>query len=520
MKRRDFLKVANSGALALILNGLPVRTIAGNPLLNLLRNQTVSNGKVMVFIQLTGGNDGLNTIIPLDQYSALSNARANILIPENKVLGLAGNLSTGMHPSMTGVRNMYNNGLVNIVQGVSYPNQNFSHFRASDIWLTASDSTQFLNDGWLGRYLYQEHSTYPQGYPNAQTRDPLAIEIGATVSTSLIGPNVNMGMAISDIDSFYNVVNNQVGATPDTPAGHELTFLRYIAQQTQQYTSVLQTAAGKAKNLSAQYPDPNSLADQLKIVARLIAGGLQTPVYLVNLGNFDSHIGQVDASDTTKGSHAILLSKLSDAVAAFFDDCKLLGIDNKVCAMTFSEFGRRIISNGGLGTDHGTSEPIMVFGNGVNAGFIGHNPVIPQKATTQDNLDMQYDFRSVYAAVLSDWFEVPADVMNNILLQSFEVLPIFKKSIKATTWTGNNILSNYPNPFTERTTIRFISNGGLVIILLYDGEGRQVRAITHEVYAQGKYELLMQKDGLPCGNYIAKLYNGSYQGMAKMTIAS
>jgi len=110
-------------------------------------------------------------VIPLDQYSALSNARANILIPENKVLSLASISNTGLHPSMSGIRDMYNDGLVNIVQGVSYPNQNFSHFRAADIWLTASDSTQYLNDGWLGRYLADENPSYPQGYPNSQEPD-------------------------------------------------------------------------------------------------------------------------------------------------------------------------------------------------------------------------------------------------------------------------------------------------------------------------------------------------------------
>ena len=473
----------------------------------------------MVFIQLHGGNDGLNTIIPLDQYSALSKARANILIPEKSVLQLKGVEQTGLHPSMSGIQAMYNNGLVNIVQGVSYPDQNFSHFRATDIWLTASDSTQYLNDGWLGRYLANEYQGYPQGYPNSVTPDPLAIEIGNAMSTALIGPNVSMGMALTSIDSFYNLIGNEVGAVPNTQAGHELTFLRYISQQTQQYTSVLQTAANKAKNLSTKYPDNNSLADQLKIVARLIAGGLKTPVYIVNLSGFDSHINQVNQSDPTTGSHANNLKMVSDAVAAFFDDCKLLKTDDNVAAMAFSEFGRRIISNGGYGTDHGTSEPILVFGNHVNPGFIGHNPVVPANSTVEDNLDTQYDFRSVYASILSDWFEISADVINNVLMRDFDILPIFQKKEDTIVNGSNGVLSqNYPNPFSTNSNIRFYAQGGLATILLLDNNAHLVRTITNEVYTNGIYEISIDRGGLPAGNYYCKYVNGKYQGVIKMTI--
>ena len=138
---------------------------------------------------------------------------------------------------------MYNNGLVNIVQGVSYPNPNFSHFRATDIWNSASDSNQYLNTGWLGRYLDNTYTGYPVGYPNTSMPDPLAIQIGTGVSPVLQGPQVSMGMAISDINSFYNIVNGTVDPAPATPAGHELTFIRYISQQTQTLHPVIQTAA-------------------------------------------------------------------------------------------------------------------------------------------------------------------------------------------------------------------------------------------------------------------------------------
>lgn len=525
MQRRDFFKLGGGAGLAFLINGLPVSTYGETPLLQLLARGAATTGRVLVLIQLNGGNDGLNTIIPLDQYAALSAARSNILIPQNKVLALTGTNLTGLNPAMTGIRGLYDNGLVNIVQGVGYPNPSFSHFRATDIWNTASDANQYLNTGWLGRYLAETHTGFPSGYPNSAMPDPLAIQIGTGVSPVVNGPNVSMGMAISDINSFYNIVNGTVNPAPNTPAGHELTFIRYISQQTQQYTSVIQTAAGNATNLSAQYPATgNSLSDQLKIVARLIAGGLQTPVYVVSMGSFDTHATQVDANDHTIGTHAGLLGQLSTAVTAFYDDLKLLNVDDRVAAMTFSEFGRRILSNASGGTDHGTSEPIMVFGPGVNPGFIGSNPVIPASVTVNDNLAMQHDYRDVYAAVLSDWFGVSPQILSNVLLQQFNILPIFKK----TTQTGieNAVVSgsddvlgqNYPNPVTRSTTITFATTGGATSIQLFDATGRLVRTLTQQEYPRGTHQITMDRGALAPGNYFYRLTSGNLQASKKMLV--
>lgn len=504
--------------MAYMINGLPIKTLAASPLLKLLAKNSAAagTGRVMVLIQLVGGNDGLNTIIPLDQYSALTTARNNVLIPEAKVLSLAGTNATGMHPSMTGLRDMYDNGMVNIVQGVSYNNPNYSHFRATDIWLTGANSNQYLNNGWMGRYLAGQNPDYPQTIPS----DPLAIQIGATVSTALQGPNVNMGMAVTSIESFYNIVNNTVSPAPATPAGHELTFLRFIAQETQQYTGAIQAAAGKAQNLSTLYPQKNYLAEQLKIVARLIAGGLQTSVYVVSLGGFDTHSAQVNATDTTTGRHADLLNQLSTAVTAFFDDCRLLKTDDRVAAMTFSEFGRRIISNGGLGTDHGTAAPVMTFGNYVNPTIIGSNPVIPDNATVRDDLKMQYDYRSVYAAVLADWFKAPRDLWTDALLQYYTILPIFRKDdITVLTERGESPVSQcYPNPFTDKTCFSFISQGGNVTISVFDAAGRMVRTVVNKDYDAGYHHVYMYREGLPPGNYVYKFANMGKTAAQKMTI--
>ena len=219
MKRRDFfLKAAPIVTLPALINGFSFRAFAGSPMMQALSNSVLTD-HVLVLIQLNGGNDGLNMVIPLDQYSNLSTARANILIPDTQVLPLSGITGTGLHPAMTGMQQLYDDGKLNIVQGVGYPSPNYSHFRATDIWLTASDSNQVLDSGWTGRYLNYEYPNFPTGYPNATMPDPLAIQIGSSVSLALQGPAASMGMAISDPTSFYNLINGIQDPAPNSPAG-------------------------------------------------------------------------------------------------------------------------------------------------------------------------------------------------------------------------------------------------------------------------------------------------------------
>ncbi len=516
MKRRKFLQIGGGAGLAFLINGLPISTFAGSPVLEQLAKQTALNGRVLVLIQLNGGNDGLNTVIPLDRYSELAAARSNILINQSAVLPLTGQTTTGLHPAMSALRSMYNDGLVNIVQGAGYPDPNFSHFRATDIWTSASDSTVVVPTGWLGRHLNKAYAGYPTGYPKPSMPDPLAIQIGTGVSPVLQGPQLNMGMAISDVSSFYNIVSGTVDPAPATPAGHELTFIRYVAQQTQSYTGVIQTAANAAQNI-AIYPATNSLAQQLKIVARLIAGGLQTPVYVVSTGGFDTHAMQADAADHSVGTHANLLKNLSEAVSVFFDDLRQLNARDRVAAMTFSEFGRRIKSNASGGTDHGTTAPVFVFGTGVNPGIIGTSPVLPASAGVNDNLPLQTDFRSIYAAVLADWFGLDAATTNSLLLKPFPISPVFRKSasVKQTenATTGNEALSMpYPNPARETVTVNLDLAGGYTNLSLFDVSGRIVREVVSGSMPRGTHQVTLERDGLPSGNYFLRLTTATEKG--------
>jgi uncharacterized protein (DUF1501 family) len=514
MNRRKFLSgFAAAAATPIFINGLPLTSMADSPLLSMLARSGNCDGRVLVLIQLNGGNDGLNTVIPLDQYDKLFSARQSVVIPEDKVLPVTGNSTLGLHPSMTGLRDMYNNGLVTMVQNVGYPNQDFSHFRSTDIWLTGSASNTTLNTGWLGRYLDTDYPDFPTGYPNAITPDPLAIQVGYVVSPAFQGPNGTFGMAITDPENFYQLITDTESTPTDTPRGHELAFLRQTARQTNAYADRVKGAAGMATNLSTLYPAGNKLADQLKIVARLIAGGLQSKMYMVNLGGFDTHAQQTE-TDTTTGAHADLLKTLSDAIFAFQDDLKLLQVDDKVLGMTFSEFGRRIRPNGSQGTDHGAAAPLFIFGKTFSGKVIGTNPLIPTNPTTNDNVPMQYDFRSVYATIMRDWFCVPDDVVDGVFGGDFEYLPLATGIDEV---TPERSISAYPNPCENGTHLHFISSGEEVKLEIYNTIGQKVGQQDRKYYPAGEQTINVDLGSLRSGNYIIRLSSRSFASTVPVT---
>ena len=524
MKRRDFIRnTASAAILPSFMGGFTFQAFGQNSVWSALASAAADTDHVLVLVQLNGGNDGLNTVIPLDQYSNLFNARSNIILPEKKILKINGG-ATGLHPALAGLKSLYDEGKLNIVQSVGYPSQNFSHFRSTDIWLSASDSNQVLNSGWLGRYLNEEYPNFPVGYPNTTMPDPLAIQIGSLVSPGLQGPGVNMGMAITNPSSFYNLVSGIQDTAPNTPAGKELTYIRQVSQQTQQFAEVIKAAAAKVTQQSP-YPASNTLADQLKIVARLIAGGLKTRIYMVSIGGFDTHANQVNNGQTETGVHANLLQKVSDGIKAFMDDLKYQGVSKRVMGMTFSEFGRRIKSNSSGGTDHGAAAPMFLFGDGVNFGITGNNPTINTVVNTNDNLPMQYDFRSVYASILQEWFCVSPTVLNQVMLKDFQQLNLVKSSYSCSgsgsnpnQTAGKQLIANYPNPFMGSTTIEVQLQGGHALVQVFDVQGRVIKTLLDEVRTAGTYQLRFEDEGWGPGVYYARLQNGSIQQIRTMLI--
>jgi uncharacterized protein (DUF1501 family) len=522
MNRKEFLKASGIGATAAALNGLPINVFADAT--DRMRKIRGASDRVFVFVVLNGGNDGLNTVINLDRYAELSSSRSNVLIPQNKVLGLAGSATTGLHPSMTHLRQMYNTGLINITQGVGYPNFNYSHFRAMDIYNSSSDANTFVDTGWVGRYLEHRYPGAPNAYPNADMLDPLAVQIGNVISSSLTSPGGQIGFALSDASNFYQIVNGTVDPAPATYAGKELTYIRYISLQTQAYTQSVQQAASLGTNAVTWPPArQNKLADQLKIVAQLISGGLTTPFYVVELGGFDTHSTQVDSADHTLGAHAELLSNLSEAISLFYDDLKAQGKDKHVAGCTITEFGRRIKSNASTGTDHGAAAPLFSFGTDVISGINGTSPVLPNNATSNDQVPMEFDFRQVYSSILQDWFGLDAAATDDVLGGSFSTIPIFKKQVSTVgleqevSFSQKNI-SIFPNPLTNHCSLQFDTDGGQTQINLYDDMGRLVRRLYENDLPKGSANINIERNGLPAGNYYIEILSGTAKSSSKLVV--
>ncbi len=527
MKRRDFLQKSLPAATLLpaLINGYSVNAFAADsPLVQALMRGTTDTDHVLVIIQLSGGNDGLNMVIPISTYSSYYNARTNIAIPQNRILAL-GSSGTGIHPSMTGMHSIFNAGNMKVLQAVGYPQPNLSHFRATDIWMSGSNSNQEVFTGWAGRYLNYENPNFPVGYPSISAPDPLAIQIGSTTTLTTQGPAVNMAMSITNPNSFYNLLNGTTDPVPDTPAGKELKYVRLVSQQTQKYSTVIRTAASSVTQ-QVTYPTNNSLGDQLKIVSRLIKGGLKTRIYMVSTGGFDTHSVQANA-DTTTGAHATLLQRLSDAIKAFQDDLQFLGIQDRVIGMTYSEFGRRIKSNSSVGTDHGAAAPMFLFGTKIEQGVLGDNPTIPTVASVNDNVPMQYDFRSIYSTILEKWFCLDKTVVAGLyppnINNQLQSLPLFKSSITCNAITPPSdptfdaIISNSPNPFTESTTIRFRTEGGHTLIQIIDTLGRVIRNLLEKDYLTATVDTVtFDSGGLPTGIYYARFQNGVLQKVRPM----
>ena len=512
MNRRTFLRRAIPvSTIPFLMGGHTLQAFGRSPFLDGLAALAAATDRVLILIQLNGGNDGLNMVIPRDQYTALAAARSNIMIPEAKVLELT--TATGLHPAMTGLQTLYKQGKVAVVQSVGYASPNFSHFRATDIWLTGSDSSQVINSGWVGRYLDSAYPGFPSGYPNTTTPDPLAIQIGSVVSSGLQGPSVSMGLAIANPNATY-ILPGASDTPPNTPAGHELTFVR--------------AAASKGKNLSTLWPaaGTNSLADQMKIIAQLMAGGLRTGIYVVNLGGFDTHASPVVGGATDTGAHATLLSRISVAISAFMDDAQLGGFQDRVVGLTFSEFGRRIKSNASVGTDHGAAAPLFVFGSGVNGGVYGTNPVLPAAAGSNDNIAMQFDYRRVYAAVIKDWFGASATQLANIL-PGYQPLSLIKSSAStgvddAEVPVAFELRQNYPNPFNGETRIGFAvpADGERMPVRLavYDVTGREVAVLVDRVVGSGVHEVVFPASQLASGAYLYRLQAGGHTETRKMVL--
>lgn len=512
MKRRTFIqRLASTGIVLPIAMGFPrvrafAKSPAGSPFMRLAGS---TNDHVMVMIRLAGGNDGLNTVVPYQNQTYYDARNGDSLaIAADTVAKLPGNDRLGLHPALAPLVQLYNENKMSIVQNVGYPNQNLSHFRSTDIWLSGSDWNVYDNAGWYGKYLEDVYPNYPTELPT----DPFAIELGTFLSTTLIGERNNMGVAVADL----SYIPGQPDPDPvrGTHAGDEEAYVREIAKQSNIFSNSIIAAGTRQLTNKVTYPSQteNPLAFGLAGIARLIAGGLTTQMYIINVGGYDTHSNQLTVQ---AGLHKML----ADAVLLFQRDLEGFGLDKRVCVMTVSEFGRRVASNG-TGTDHGSAAPMFVFGSGVIGGFIGSEPNLSD-LEGQGNIKMQYDFRQVYASVLGQWYGADEGLIApNALPRHFEQLPIFKVTASGVNTpmadAALQLGQNFPNPANGRTTIPLdgILNGD-GRLTVYNAEGRAVMA---QAVTSGARSVEIPTSGMASGTYIYELSSGGARRSKTMQV--
>jgi len=410
MKRRDFLKLsATTSAMGL----LPLELNAMLKSVN-IDSCDVSNRK-LVLINLAGGNDGLNTIIPINDYDTYANLRPSIKISDsgtNSYLTLdttlPDNQLVGLHPALTGFKSLYDKGWMRVLQSVGYPAQNKSHFASTDIYSTGNDGNSWSNgneSGWIGRFM----ETY---YANELNNlYPLGVQIGSNKTSLGFHGEAEHGLAINisgqDPSGFYSELNGMGGTPPsmipNSDYGLELQYIIDTDRLSNQYSQAISNAFNSGNNTNS-YPDTD-LSNQLKTVARLISGGLETKIYIVRIGGFDTHNNQNNNENTIEGKHNDLLTEVSEAIRSFFVDLDSQSLSDDVVGLTFSEFGRKAKENGNFGTDHGEIAPMFVFGKPVNGGVSGNN-VDLSEATSDNNFQLetvQFDYRQIFGTLLQNF---------------------------------------------------------------------------------------------------------------------
>ncbi len=537
MKRRNFLKIFPSlGVTPFVVNGFPMRPFANSKLARILDTCDGVSDRVLVLIQLKGGNDGINTIVPLEQYDAYAALRPVIKVPDSgpeKFIALDNTLAAadrvGLHPVLTGMKEMYDKGWMNVVQGVGYENINQSHFKGSDLWLSGGDGTPEnfnIHSGWMGRAL---QAMYPEvkGAPVPSMEDPIGIQIG--------DPNPSLGFhtetehqnAINlygqDPAGFYSLVQT-IGGTPivnvpDSEYGDELAYIMGVEKAVDLYSVRISAAFNAGSNAITNYPQ-SSLGYQLKTVARLMKGGCKTKIYLCNLNGFDTHGSQIEPEGTiTTGGHANLLRNLSESVKFFLNDLEAMGLGDKVAACTFSEFGRCAKENGSAGTDHGTLAPMFIFGKAVNAGVQGTNVDLTNLSGDNQLQGTQFDYRQVFTSLLQDWLGASNYVLEQTMFDGYAKMPLVESAYvvspdcyigTTSVWDESQVrspLTVFPNPAVTRAEVAFSSTVMFEAILSLHSLGGALISTNVVRVQAGVNRYYVDVRQLPAGPYFVRLQN-------------
>jgi uncharacterized protein (DUF1501 family) len=389
---------------------------------------------------------------------------------------------------------------------------NLSHFRATDIMFSGSSSDDVVSTGWLARWL----EAVNPGFPSTLPSDPMALQQGFSAGLVLQGDRGVTGVVVENPSTFYSLVNtNYTGEYNDSPANgrgaEELEYVRDIDEQSFQYAAVIQAAATAGLN-RVTYPNTR-LGSQLATVAKLIDGQMATQVYITARSGFDTHANQA-------GAHNTLLSELAGAATAFMDDLAAMGRQDDVIILTVSEFGRRPSENGSSGSDHGTSAPWLVIGNGVVGGLIGNPPDL-SNLDTAGNLQVQADYRSVYGSILQGWMGADSAIAQQVLMGTFPLLPLFSASAvpDAGPIGPVHLFAPTPNPGRGPRTLRFqLERPGPASLSAYDVGGRRVAVLQEGYLPAGPHEVVWNPPSLTSGMYVIVLDAGGLRHTQKLVV--
>ena len=536
MKRRNFIKLSSTAS---VLSLLPTDVFA---LFKSAGMETCPNinGKKIVLVQLAGANDGLNTVVPINQYDKYASLRPNIKLSNtgiNGIINLDTNLSladqVGLHPSLVGFKSLYDSGLMRVIQGVGYPTQDKSHFKSTDLWLSGGDGTPANNvsqSGWVGRFLENYYADY------LTANFPLGIQLGSSENSLGFHGEVEHGMSLNingqDPSGFYSVINGLGGAAPNNIPNSEYgDLLKFILENDTSSNTYAQTISAAFNNGSNSLTYPNtSIANQLKTVARFISGGLQTKVYLVKIGGFDTHDLQVAAKTTSHlGKHADLLTQISESIKTFVTDLNNQNKGDDVIAVTFSEFGRKAAENGNLGTDHGEIAPMFVFGSSIAPGVSGTN-INLNEAVVGNNYQVQtvqHDYRRVFSTILQDWLGANNATLDlsfynyttnsgyantkitNMIKSQNRVPPSCYnyKVLELDDFEIKNEVVVYPNPSSEIISVHSPNN--INSITVYSIDGRSIQTYINPITSS---DFTIKVQNLSVGLYTLKVNtdNGTF----------
>ena len=508
--RRSFMQMLGlAGTGTMMLGGSNLTAASPSPLVDAISNS--ESDKILLLVRLKGGNDGLNTIVPLYDYDVYAKKRPTIRIKENKLYKLSGDF--GMDSSLKSFQSLWGDGKMQIAHGVGYADYTMSHFDGSDNYSTGMAIK--ANSGFLGRYFDKEYPDYLINQP----KNPPAIQIGSVGDLMFEGVDTNFAFTATDANQLQNIASMgdmyDVKNLPNSTYGRKLGYVRGLMNSTMTYAKVIHKSYSSSRN-QVNYGNDN-FAKQLAIIARIIKGGLKTKIFFVTIDGFDTHANQVDI-------HKKLMTDLSSGMKNFYDDLKMTGDDKKVLTLTISEFGRRPEENGSKGTDHGAASTSMLFGPGLEgSGFIGKHPNL-NKTDDKGNLKYTTNFRNLYSALLKDWLCINPYLVDTLFperyvlatplgltcnsTKSYSNNSVSSKSLNSTstksdTFTGkeNNLAVEdeftFENGFTHTPTYRgsdtfiefTLNSTARIRIELYNLVGQKISTIVDEVTFGGSHKI-------------------------------